>query len=152
MAIPRLQITIHPLELDALRKAAARRQTSTAMLATRYVQEGLAREQGGDAGFRPSAKLLNWLRPQLTALREAGDWPPDITIRLFEKINVDVFDVYTAAADEIGHAALNQEIGRFIRESLQARPIMRDGQPHFKKLSKARKGLITGATLLEPAI
>ena len=138
MAIPRLQITIHPLELEALRTAAARRQMSTAMLATRYVQEGLAREQGGDAGFRPSARLLNWLRPQLDALREAGDWPADITIRLFERISADVLDLYTAAAGEIGHAALNQELGRFIREGLQARPVLRDGQPHFKKLQGAK--------------
>lgn len=148
----RLKVSLHPSELEALRAAAERRQMTAAMLATRFVQEGLANEQGADAGVRPSAKLLEWLHPQLVDLRETGDWPSDITIRLFARIGTEVPALYAAAAAELGNAALNREIGRFVREGLQARPIMRDGAPHFKRLSRARQGLITGATLLEPAI
>ena len=147
----RLKISLHPAELDALRSAADLRQISPAMLATRYVQKGLAREQEGNALLRPSARLLEWLRPQLDALRDAGDWPADITIGLFGRIEAEVLDLYEAAADELGRQPLNQELGRFIREGLRARPVMRDGKPHFKKLGKARQSLVTGATLLEPA-
>lgn len=118
-------------------------------LATRFVQEALTMRAGDEAPAHPSARLLDWLRPQLEALRQSGDWPSDITIRLFNRIEAEALALYTAAAEELGHAPLNQEIGRFIREGLRARPVVRDGKPHFKQLSKARRRLVTGATLLE---
>lgn len=134
-----------------MRLAARLRQISSSMLATRFIQEGLAREREAGAELRPSSRLLEWLRPQLQALLETGGWPSDITIRLFARIEAEAMDLYEASAGELGRPALNQEIGRFIREGLRARPVMRDGKPHFRKLGKARKGLVTGATLLEPA-
>ena len=71
-------------------------------------------------------------------------------MRLFERIEAEALTLYNAAAEELGHASLNQEIGRFIREGLRAKPVIRDGKPHFKQLSKGRRRLVTGATLLEP--
>lgn len=149
MSRSRIMINLHASDLERLRMAAARLSVAPGTLAARFVEQGLAGSLDKTSA-RPTAPLFAWLSPTLDALRAGRNWPDTITISIFDQIRDKAPDLYKAASQQMGTATLNREIGRFIRERLRARVVMRNGAPYVRKISPSRGSLITGATLLEP--
>ena len=149
MSNARMMISLHDEDYELLKCLAEGRRIPAARLAARLIEEALA-QIGGDG--RPGAPLMRWLSVELDHVREAADWPSDITVRLFSRIQDEVPQLYEQALTSSGRAGLNSEIGRLIKERLRARAIIKNDRPHLVRISPAKGALIQAATLLEPDV
>ena len=144
-----LTITLSEGELTQLREQAERDRTLIATLAARYVVAGINRAGGGPATANAVRALTEWLTPYVDEVRDAGGWSSDVTVGFFELIEKQRLDLYEAAAQEIGGATLNKQLGRFIRTRLGAEVVRRDGKPHLARVPADRTTLIKTFTHLE---
>jgi hypothetical protein len=145
-----IRVTLERVENDSLAVEAARRGILPATLAAEFVREGLKRAAAAKNVERPAAQLKRWLEPFLDDLRERGGWPEDITITVFEHIRDQAHDLYDAATEDVGRSALNRELGRMIKERLDAEVVRSGTQPKVKKVRRDSGSLIQLATLLKP--
>jgi predicted DNA-binding protein len=150
MSRVQIRVTQSPAAHRRLREVAARLSKQPATLAAELIEEGLERLSDSHVPASPTIELKRWLEPYLSDLLREGDWPPDVTVHVFELIRDRALDLYLAAAEEIGRKTLNRELGRLVKERLRARVIMRDGRPQLVKVSRNSKSLIQAASLLEP--
>ncbi|WP_300974470.1 hypothetical protein [Sphingomonas sp. LHG3406-1] len=135
---------------EKLAVEAARRGILPATLAAEFVREGLKRAAAEKKVERPAAELKRWLEPFLGDLRRRGGWPEDITITVFEHIRDQAHDLYDAAAEDVGRSALNRELGRMVKERLDAEVVTIGTRPKVKKVRRNSGSLIQLATLLKP--
>lgn len=143
-------ITLAAAELAQLREQAAQERTLIATLAARYVVAGILMAGGAKSGASAVRALMDWLAPYVDEAREAGNWPSDITVSFFERIESEQLELYAAAAAEIGEATLNKQLGRFIRTRLEAEVVRRDGKPHLARVPTDRTKLVKTFTHLKP--
>ena len=145
----RVVIHLHANDLDRLRSVARGMAVPAGTLAARLVEQGLASLDADQSG-RPTAALFDWLGPKLDRLRSEGGWSTTITAEIFNEVKENALHLYESAALVVDKPVLNREIGRFVRERLQARVIKRNGKPVLFAIPAAKKSLIKVATLIEP--
>lgn len=146
----RLILSLSKDEHNLLKKLAKTERTLPATLATRLLLSSLHREFSDAAPKSPTLELADWLAPQLDAIRNAGAWPEDITVEIFDRIEREQGDLYAAAAAEKGQSSLNMHLGRFIRMRLAAQIVPRNGKPYVSRVPASRTRLIKNYTHLAP--
>ena len=151
MSRTQIRVSLDRHENDDLRSEADRRGLLPATLAAEFIRTGLACAQRQKRTDRPAAELKRWLEPVLDDIRKRGSWPKDVTVQVFDLIRDQAGDLYEAAIADVEQGSLNREIGRLIKERLDARVVRNERKrPSTIKVSRKRGSLIQLATLLEP--
>lgn len=139
----------------ALRAAASKAAAEKGLSFQSYIENLLERELLGEnntQGFTNleyEGQLLRWLEQTADDYAREGNWDEHVTLAIFERMQVEVPDLYDAAIASGQRQRINQEIGIRVRRRLGAVPKTRNGRRILARVPAKSPAPIRAYTLLQ---